>query len=122
MLQFPANAHDQDITHTAVTESPFPSATPTLYLSYLFQVASLARTVTQQVYPARRASPLAWGTILQHNAELAQIESGFPPQFALEWQGDLIKTLDSSDLETEVMRVRVRLLLLQQYIRLNRPL
>jgi len=74
------------------------------------------------VYSARPSSPLAWGAILQLNAELAQIESGFPPEFVLEWQGDLIKPLDSSELETEVMRVRVRLLMLQQYIRLNRPL
>lgn len=74
------------------------------------------------MYSARPAAPLTWGAIIQLNAELAQIESGFPPEFALEWQGDLIKPLDSSELETEVMRVRVRLLLLQQYVRLNRPL
>ncbi|ORY61919.1 hypothetical protein BCR35DRAFT_309003 [Leucosporidium creatinivorum] len=120
-VQFPANAHDEDITPDSITESPFPSVTPTLYLSYLFQIASLARTVTDQVYTVRSTSPLSWGTIIRLNAELAQIESGFPPEFALEWQGDLIKPLDSSELETEVMRVRVRLLLLQQYLRLNRP-
>lgn len=121
-MQFPANAHDVDITSERITESPFPSNTPTLYLSYLFQIASTARAITEQVYAVRLASQLTWGRIIDLNAELLRIESSFPNAFALQWQGDVLQPLPREEIATEVMRVRVRLLLLQQHLRFNRPL
>lgn len=121
--QFPANATDDNITPDRVIESPFPSNTPTIFLSYLSQIASTARTITEELYPVHLpSSPVTWGLLIDLNADLSSVESTFPPCFGLAWHGDLVKPLEESELSKEVIRIRVHLLLLQQYIRLNRPL
>jgi hypothetical protein len=120
--KFPTAAFDEDITANSIDQHPFASTTPTLYLSYLVQIASSARNITDRVFAIQMQHPTCWSTISQLNDELNQIVERLPQGFAFEWVGEIVMPLLEQRAALDMLRVHVWLRLLQQVIRLNRPL
>ncbi|SCV66986.1 BQ2448_5632 [Microbotryum intermedium] len=119
--RFPANAFDVDITHDAVAQRPFGTVTPTLYISHLAQIASASRTITERVFAVHTPLPVTWHAIMQLSEDLDRIEATFPGSFLLEWKGEVVRPLDQQCSALDAIRTKVRLQLLRQHLRLNRP-
>lgn len=120
--QLPANASDDAVTEEGILARPLHLPTPILELLYTFQIATLARQITDSAYAI---APLpSWTTLMDLHMDLSHFDAALPACFAFEWEAGAVKRFgrEEADHGLEMMRVNVQLALRGLFVRLHRPL